>query len=761
VPHGVTNSFPDSAQGPSQDAIAHPSESSSTDDTRMNTSQGANDESQLNSTDRTDLDSQVVLLPPKGSWWTYIGWPADGAVSSPTPQNIMSVSPSSGSALRQADSLAAAVPPLSITPAVTSEQRDPSCSPKMTTPSKGSSVIHTLHDGHANEAKEGTASQGTITSGDGLSKGIETEAHLSSFESLRGHSKRLSKSADESVQGITPTPSATSWFNPWSWYSHSTARGTTSAPADEDCRCVDEEQDNIGPTGIPATPEHDSIGHNSGVGTVGGNYSGVEDDETKALGCGQCVTSLEKDLETSKAANGATGHQSSNLQPEVLSPSHEVTNPIEQSITAYRSGWASFFSSRKLVVKKLGYTGSAVSGEMEVVNRDENGMEIMEVDSDEDWKSAGETTESDHDHNRKLNMSGVEGVKDTGNKSKSENAAAAGSSTALDNAKAIQKRNANTSQQSPPTAHSSPTCDDSMQLNLQPDSAASKGQRAPSGLTNLIPVPSISSGSVSSVPATATGDARGVKRTASPSPVPSSSPLKKVHSSPNLVLPTWEDIFHLPPRSIIPPLPEIKPQGHERSSGKLLDRAVGFVSSVLFSKDSAGIGMGSGNKGKLSSGASSEHHGHISSFENEQREKYQNFGKQLPRSWDVVQPTQDGLKHRIPGSQDPAQVGKKAAGRFVTDCQNVNQDRTFSPREENDINNTLRGCRRVVVIGVHGWFPGTYPRQNVMPQMSIIDSDAGAVVRTVLGEVRGLNRFGLLLVLITLGSSLYSAHRNK
>lgn len=40
-------------------------------------------------------------------------------------------------------------------------------------------------------------------------------------------------------------------------------------------------------------------------------------------------------------------------------------------------------------------------------------------------------------------------------------------------------------------------------------------------------------------------------------------------------------------------------------------------------------------------------------------------------------------------------------------------------------------------------------------------SDLGAVVRTVLGEVRGVNRFGLLLALINVGSPIYSAHWNK
>jgi hypothetical protein len=51
--------------------------------------------------------------------------------------------------------------------------------------------------------------------------------------------------------------------------------------------------------------------------------------------------------------------------------------------------------------------------------------------------------------------------------------------------------------------------------------------------------------------------------------------------------------------------------------------------------------------------------------------------------------------------------------------------------------------------------------ESLCPECQQLYSDAGAVVRTVLGEVRGNNRSGLLLVLISFGSSLYSAHGNK
>ncbi|XP_006464180.1 hypothetical protein AGABI2DRAFT_75124 [Agaricus bisporus var. bisporus H97] len=473
------------------------------------------------------------------------------------------------------------------------------------------------------------------------------------------------------------------------------------------------------------------------MGTISGNHAGVESDESKDLSLGNCASPLEQDLETSKAAKEGAGNQSLNTEPEVISPSGVVSNPIEQSITAYRSGWASFFSSRKLVVKRIGHAGSAASGYLDGVERDENGMEIMEVDFDGDAKSADVVTDSDRDPNREVDMVGAVQTKGARCESKLGNAVVSRSPTTLDNTK--RDRDAESSHQSQPTAPPSIILDGTrqpnVQLNVESDPAASKKQniKSSSGPTTLVPSPSISSGQgfadppAPSVPAMTAGGVRGLKRTASP--VPSSSSPKKTHPPPNLVLPTWEDTFHVPPRSMIPPSSEIKREGHERSGGNLLGRAMGFVSGVLFSKDNTATGMDSSYKGKLSSDISDEHHAHTSAYEEEQQGKYQDFGKQLPRAWELVGSHQDNLKaSRTPPSETPTQVARQAVGRFLTYGQDVNRDGMFSPGEQKRINDTLRGCRRVVVIGIHGWFPGTYSRQWTLY------SDLGAVVRTVLGE---------------------------
>jgi hypothetical protein len=118
-------------------------------------------------------------------------------------------------------------------------------------------------------------------------------------------------------------------------------------------------------------------------------------------------------------------------------------------------------------------------------------------------------------------------------------------------------------------------------------------------------------------------------------PSGSPAPSKKSGTSspsprPNLVLPTWADTFHSPPRSLVPPPPTSS-----------LTKTLRFVSGVLFAGEESG-------KGKAKEG------------------RFSHFGKVLPRAWDV-----SGTK--------------------------LHPD-------------VLGGCRKVVVIGIHGWFPGAPSR---------------------------------------------------
>jgi hypothetical protein len=133
-------------------------------------------------------------------------------------------------------------------------------------------------------------------------------------------------------------------------------------------------------------------------------------------------------------------------------------------------------------------------------------------------------------------------------------------------------------------------------------------------------------------------DPKGTKRT-SVSPAPSKSSGRaspRVPPPPNLVLPTWDDTFLAPPRSTVP----------RAQTDSAIAKTVRFVSGMLFARDDG-----------TSSGKSKAHSKGDGTFAD--------FGRELPRIWDVI------------------------GGRLDGDV--------------------LQGCKRVVVIGIHGWFPGTFP----------------------------------------------------
>jgi hypothetical protein len=239
---------------------------------------------------------------------------------------------------------------------------------------------------------------------------------------------------------------------------------------------------------------------------------------------------------------------------EPTSTAHvEPTNPIESSITANISGWASFFSSRSLLAKRI----------TDTEDREEDRMEVMEID---------------------------EGVDERG----STLSLAVNSETRAGKDPATRE--------------------------MRPSKPVSGPPRSPSPSTK---------------PKAKLDDVKGSKRT-SVSPTPSKGSARaspRVPPPPNLVLPTWDDTFLLPPRSTVPP----------EKSDSVLTKTVRFVSGMLFAKDD---------------GASTE----TDKARSKSEEYFADFGKELPRTWDVIGEPIDGI---------------------------------------------LQGCKRVVVIGIHGWFPGT------------------------------------------------------
>ncbi|KAI6030083.1 hypothetical protein EDC04DRAFT_2605496 [Pisolithus marmoratus] len=117
------------------------------------------------------------------------------------------------------------------------------------------------------------------------------------------------------------------------------------------------------------------------------------------------------------------------------------------------------------------------------------------------------------------------------------------------------------------------------------------------------------------------------------SPSPSKKSIVKTPVTPpppNVILPTWEDIFYAPPRSIIPEVP----------SSSTLAKALKSVTEVLFARNEPPAEKGKGKEGKF----------------------------------------------LVPRTRRPFHARGTYLGIIVL--------------------TVLRGCQRVVVIGVHGWFPG-------------------------------------------------------
>ncbi|KZP32722.1 hypothetical protein FIBSPDRAFT_722375 [Athelia psychrophila] len=269
----------------------------------------------------------------------------------------------------------------------------------------------------------------------------------------------------------------------------------------------------------------------------------------------------------------------------VSSPSIEPPNPIESGISANRVGWASFFSSTSLLVKSI----------KDVEKRDENGMEVMDIDDDIETLPSG------------------------------------AASPAVIQPAVVPK----------PKSAPAPK-----ELEPKRDSATNSGtdgQGAKDGKSIKPPAsPLTNSDSVKRETAKAT---KMTPRTASPSPSTKSN-ANAAPKPPNLVLPTWTDTFHTVPRSIVPVTP-----------ASTISKTLNYMSGVLFQGESARA------KGK----------GKAKRREKELKE-FEGFGLELPKAFDVL--------------------GKQL---------------------EPDV---LQGCKRAVIIGIHGWFPG-------------------AVIKTVLGEPTG------------------------
>ncbi|KAF9494681.1 hypothetical protein BDN71DRAFT_1392831 [Pleurotus eryngii] len=299
------------------------------------------------------------------------------------------------------------------------------------------------------------------------------------------------------------------------------------------------------------------------------------------------------------------GKSDSSPDPDPSAVGPEVSaNPIEDTITSNRVGWASFFAARGLLTKRI---EMKEEGEMEVMNIDEEEAEVGQI---------GDATKKDEVE--KPSRQTVPPL-DPPSPQKSTTSS---KPAMVEKSKRGRDKEPRSKPPAPPL-----TISDSVKRGALRRKSAS-------------PAPSIASTSSKAKP---TKQKSGTSTPAS--------------RTPNLVLPTWEDTFHAQPRNHVPPPPP-----------STLARTMKFVSGVLFAKETS-EGESSGWKGKSK----------------EIEKEMVHFGKSLPRAWDVMK------KHSSTGSGSGSGLAPE---------------------------DVLRGCRKVVVIGIHGWFPG-------------------AVMRTMLGEPTG------------------------
>lgn len=246
-----------------------------------------------------------------------------------------------------------------------------------------------------------------------------------------------------------------------------------------------------------------------------------------------------------------------------------ASNPIESTISTNRSGWASFFMSRALLTKSI---------TDEPANRDENGMEVMDIDDDDEQPTESTNTPG-------LSKSPVTSVTST---------AAAGKEIVVD-----KKQQSGTTPISPPGSPTRP------QSSKQREPKKSGPPAAPLTNSESIKRDTTKPKSTSAVP----------PRTASPTPSQKStlsSPGTPARTQqPNLVLPTWSDTFRTLPRSYVPPPPP-------KPSKSKLSKTFSFVSNALFSGDGPA-------------------HGRVKGKEREQPQRdILTYGQELPKALDIL-----------------------------------------------------------------------------------------------------------------------------
>ncbi|KAF9523697.1 hypothetical protein CPB83DRAFT_862502 [Crepidotus variabilis] len=464
--------------------------------------------------------------------------------------------------------------------------------------------------------------------------------HVKEVEAMVTDSSLTSTMGDEQRTTTNETTTAT-WYAPWAWYS-----GSTTSEKVENGEGVKEE----------VVVEQTTVGEDPASVTV-------ESPKVEPL------IPVEDKAITPKSE-----------EPETISN----PNPISDSFEANKLGWVSFFSSKMLTMKRIGYDPDAL---IEDVKRDENGMEVMDIDDEEDERGRAPDLKgvgSQLNDNAPSVLPRLKSPPRESSKASSRKKVAPPLTISDDIKKETEKANArlisnassrnsrtNTPTPSPtPSGTSTPSIDRKTGMTVTTTtSTTSKNGKVKTSVTTT-------------------------KRVASPTP----SKKSLAPAPPNLVLPTWQDTFLTPPRNVLPPQPEmyVDDQG---VGGKLLGKTMKFVSGVLWNKDSRSGGSTLKGKERAQVNEGSSLSPTTSLLDRERQERFREFGKELPKAWSVYDDAGWDTADTLSGRPSPPSGG-------------------MPPLNTASVHDVLKGCRRVVVIGVHGWFPGT-------------------MIRTVLGEPTG------------------------
>ncbi|KAK2463904.1 hypothetical protein APHAL10511_004076 [Amanita phalloides] len=665
-----------------------------------------------------DAVHAVPQASPSDSWWDYIGW-----------KNINKPAASSGpDHNRNGNADRNTLPDLRVGDTNTADAahieaqgKVATASPCQSTESKSplsGDVMNHIHNGvysvGANGHGDGAMAASRerpislpavrVAEGPGMESGsklkselVSTNADVDSGMHVRGRAGSLSSSAPSSTPSMGPTQDQVNdtlgqghdrvhagggggvgggaWYSPWTWYGHSygSDAGTGSVADGGGVQTEKMVQDEKGEAERPE----------SGITTQAGVPASVtneSENRVRAEGTTDAGADEEKERERELQVVASCVSASASASTSIAGTAETVEiNPIAATIDTHRSSWLSFFSSRTsrtLVVKSI-TDGPSTENVTDPAKVDENGMEVMDIE-DEGAPQVSQppsTQKEDTSKTKEMKANAIPAILPS-----------QGLVATLMRGKAKVRGQPRTEQDKDGGSDTSSVrslVHSSMETNgiatpPRPEAqdslaTADSSSSSPSNTTSVVKKASIklaTSTTKANVNTASSANAKIVSPKPT-SPTPSSTPKKLVTPPPppNLILPTWQDTFHTAPRNVVP-----------RAEVGTIAKTMQYVSGILFSGGRMGRSLVSGgSQGRGDKGKQRE-----KSVDRERREReFEHFGKALPRAWDVLD----------------------AAAQPAVAAVTLDKD-------------ALRGCKRVVVIGVHGWFPG-------------------AVMRTVIGEPTG------------------------